>query len=85
MGSQALPGGLWDAQHIVCCGQQGEGQKWQPLWKLSWLAGQGASPAAVWRRCRLTEEVRVILQSSMKTLQGALQITKQYISHKEVP
>lgn len=33
MGSQALPGGLWDTQPIVCSGQQGEGQKWQ-------LAGQ---------------------------------------------
>lgn len=25
MGSQVLPGGLWDDQHIVCCGEQREG------------------------------------------------------------
>lgn len=56
VGSQALPGGLWDGQHVVCCGQQGEGQKWQPPWKPQWLAGQEASPAAMWRRSRLAAE-----------------------------
>lgn len=52
MGSQALPGGLRDDQHIVCCGQQGEGEVPATLKTLG--AGRPwRSAAAMWRRSRL--------------------------------
>ena len=47
-GSQALPGGLWDDQHMVCCGQCREGIETAATLKTAVARGPGNVSAAMW-------------------------------------
>ena len=47
-GSQALPGGLWDDQHIVCYGQHREGTEVTATLETAVVQGPGNVSAAMW-------------------------------------